>query len=261
MDMDKTQPVFINLKNKVLQISQLLFGREFRPDFRRNGEKEEISWGSGLSIFPSNGKVGKVCDEGLQIGATHSTSSLLRSQSWLCSHHRHHPTSPLNPLITADLQATHPPSHPLVFRCCTFLASLQSCKSFEYLCNSSNQTNGPTHSIHHSKSRPQQPPTTHISGAFCNSCSSLVALTHFQKSRVIIGLADICLKLAMFKSQKWWWSVDIVRLFRGGVIVLSLQVLCRFRRLRWLPARCGDLFNELRFVAWRKFFLAPFAVK
>lgn len=136
--------------------------------------------------------------------ATHSTSSLLRSQSWLCSHHRHHPTSPLNPLITADLQATHPPSHPLVFRCCTFLASLQSCKSFEYLCNSSNQTNGPTHSIHHSKSRPQQPTTTHISGAFCNSCSSLVALTHFQKSRVIIGLADICLKLAMFKSQKWW---------------------------------------------------------
>jgi len=33
---------------QVLQISQLLFGRDFRPDFRRNGEKDEISWGSGL---------------------------------------------------------------------------------------------------------------------------------------------------------------------------------------------------------------------
>jgi len=59
---------------------------------------------------------------------------------------------------------------------------------------------------------PRNPPTTHRPhrrGAFCNSCSSLVALTHFQKSRVIIGLADICLKLALFKSQKCWEGLGI----------------------------------------------------
>lgn len=83
-------------------------------------------------------------------------------------------------------QLSHPPGKASSrFRCCTFLASLQPCKSFEYLCNSSNQTNDPGP----------------IGGRGpCNSCSSLVALTHFQKSRVIIGLADICLKLATFKS-------------------------------------------------------------
>lgn len=74
--------------------------------------------------------------------------------------------------------------------CCTFLASLQPCKSFEYLCSPSGGSSGRAEA--RQEWRPAALATTTHQAALatpsrpccwccCNSCSSLVALTHFRK--------------------------------------------------------------------------------